>query len=306
MRTFALLGSIAFCLASPQAWAQSFNIDFGVLGDTPDASYGAAGQAGFWNDFGVLTTTRVPLRGLDGELTPVVIYGIGGTQILDFDHPLSDGGDDALVDDMLIGFNDPVDVCVWIQNLQNGYYEVTNYAITPNDAGLLSRVRVDFANEGPRLVGGAWTGEHADGVSYTRHYIHVTDGEIAFHSGEWAAQVQSGLNGVQIRLLSPASSPLGEQESLGMRIDTVLPNPATSRQSIHFSLAHAVDRLCLEIFDPAGRAVCRRLLGDRGAGEHAWEWDGLDGAGRSVPPSVYFVRLSGGSESATRAILRIR
>jgi hypothetical protein len=307
MRTnFAFLGSIALCLAASEAPAQSLNIDFGVLGDAPGAAYGAAGQAGYWNDIGVLTTARIPLRGLDGQLTAVVIYGIGGTQMLTHDHPLSTGDDDALVDDMLIGFNDPVDVCVWIQNLQDGYYEVTNYALTPNDDDLLSRVRVDFANEGPRFVGGAWTGAHAEGVSYTRHHIYVTDGEIAFHSGEWAAEVQSGLNGVQIRLLSPASAPLGDPESLGMRIDTVLPNPATASQTIRFSLAHAVGDLSLEIFDPAGRTVCRRRLGDREAGVHVWEWDGLDGAGRSVPPSAYFLRLSGGAETATRTLLRIR
>ena len=263
MRTnFAFLGSIALCLAASEAPAQSLNIDFGVLGDAPGAAYGAAGQAGYWNDIGVLTTARIPLRGLDGQLTAVVIYGIGGTQMLTHDHPLSTGDDDALVDDMLIGFNDPVDVCVWIQNLQDG--------------------------------------------SYTRHHIYVTDGEIAFHSGEWAAEVQSGLNGVQIRLLSPASAPLGDPESLGMRIDTVLPNPATASQTIRFSLAHAVGDLSLEIFDPAGRTVCRRRLGDREAGVHVWEWDGLDGAGRSVPPSAYFLRLSGGAETATRTLLRIR
>lgn len=304
--TLAVLGSISLCLVASESPAQDFNIDFGVIGDPPSAAYGAVGQAGHWNDIGVLTTTRIPLRGLDGQLTPVVIYGIGGTQMLNFDHPLSTGEDDALIDDMLIGFNDPVDVCVWIQNLQDGYYEVTNYALTPNDDDLLSRVRVDFANEGPRFVGGAWTGAHAEGVTYTRHHIHVTDGEIAFHSGEWAAGVQSGLNGVQIRLLSPASAPLGDPESLGMRIDSVIPNPATARQSIRFSLAHAVDGLSLEIFDPAGRTVFRRPLGDRGAGAHVWEWDGLDATGRSVPPSTYFLRLSGGAETATRTILRIR
>lgn len=305
--TLAVLGSLSILMGGASvAFGQDFNVDFGTFGDAPGSSYGGAGQVGYWNDIGVLTTSHIPLRGLNGQLTPVSIYGIGGTQMLSFDHPMSTGNDDALIDDMLIGFNSPVDVCVWIQNLENGYYEVTNYALTPNDDELLSRVRVDFANEGPIYVGGEWTGAHVDGVSFTRHHVYVTENEIAFHSGEWGGEVQSGLNGVQIRLLSPASTPLPSRESFGLRIDSIVPNPGIGSQTIQFSLTQPSEHLRLEVLDPAGRMICARVFGYHEAGPHAWEWDGLDRAGRSVPPSVYFVRVTDRLESVSRALIRIR
>ena len=268
--SLALTGISLVALAVPVA-AQNFNVDFGNLSDAPAASYGAAGQTGYWNAIGV-PSGRIPLRDLDGVLTTVDIRGVGGTQILEFDNPGTSGDDDALVDDMLIGFSDPLDVCLWIDNLENGLYEVTSYALTPDDGGLLSRVRVDFAHEGPIYIGGDWPGAHENGVTYTRHYVEITNNEIAFHAGELGASVQAGLNGVQVRLLSPAATPGSDLGSLIPRIDAVRPNPASGLQTVLFSLPQVMAAVRLEIVDPAGRRVWSRELHDLDAGLTSVDW----------------------------------
>jgi len=305
--SLTLVGSFALALVASVSLAQNFNVDFGASGDAPSSTYGAAGQVGSWNDVNLLEPgVRVQLRGLDGVLTNVDIRGVGGTQILHFDNPATAGDDDALIDDMLIGFNDPLDVCLWIDHLENGFYEVTNYALTPDDPDLLSRVRVDYANEGPIFIGGAWDGAHRDGISYTRHYVEVTDNEIAFHAGEFGAVVQSGLNGVQVRLLTPSSTSTPGLEPTGPRIDSVLPNPGMTDQTIQFSLPQPMSNLRLDVVDATGRTVWSQVLRDLVAGSHAVVWDGRDRNGRTVAPSIYFVRMTSEVGAASGSLIRVR
>lgn len=187
------------------AMGQSFNVDFGAAGSAPSSSYAAAGLPGVWNNYTMLPNGSVlPLIGLDGSATGCTIRNIGGTQSLAFDNAATSGDDEALIDDMLIGFNNPVDVCIFVDGLAPGDYEVLTYAITPNDAALISQTRVDFANEPTAFIGGAWSGGHAEGVSYSRHTVTVGGtGRIGLHSGIPSGFVQSGINGVQIRLIVP-------------------------------------------------------------------------------------------------------
>lgn len=175
-----------------------FNIDFGNPGSTPSDAYGAAGTAGYWNDVGVPSAAPMQLRDATGALSTVTIRNIGGTQILATDDAATAGDDEALMDDMLIGFNDPIDLCLWIGNVPAGTYEVLIYAMTPGDAGLLSRTRVDFADQGPTMVGGAWPGGHQEGVTYSRFTVTVGS-EIGLHSGLLGGFIQSGVNAIQIR-----------------------------------------------------------------------------------------------------------
>lgn len=194
------------------ARAQSFNVDLGGSGSAPSASYAAAGLPGVWNNYTMLPNGSVlPLVGLDGGASNCTIRNIGGTQLLEHDVPATVGNDAALLDDMLIGFNNPVDVCIFVDGLVPGEYEVLMYAITPDNSSLMCRTRVDFANEPPAFIGGSWSGVHELGVTYSRHTVTVgANGRIGLHSGLPSGFIQSGINGLQIRQIVPPPACSGD------------------------------------------------------------------------------------------------
>src|SRR5207244_3111882 len=97
--------------------------------------------------------------------------------------------------------NNPTDGCFWVQGLMLGSYEVTTYAMTPNDPSRQCRTRVDNGSPGPTMVGGTWPGHHQLGVTYSSFSVTTTDGVIAFHDGLYGGVLQSGMNGVQFRFL---------------------------------------------------------------------------------------------------------
>ena len=291
-------------LLASSASAQSINIDFGA-GTIPADSYSAAGSAGRWNLVGVLLPyTRASLVDVAGLPVAARVYMYGGTELLLANNPATSGDDDALMDDMLIGRNDPVDECLWIENLVDDDYEVLIYAMTPDDPSRMCRVRVDYGTPGPVDVGGAWPGAHQSGVTYERFVVHTSGGLIAFHSGLYDGYFQSGMNGVQIRPLSrtsvgPASSSLG---SARLRI---VPNPSLANESVEFALTSSMPRGRLDLFDTGGRLLWTKTI-DEGRSQR---WDGRDLEGRTVPSGVLFARwsdLANGSSRITEKIVRLR
>ena len=190
----------AHLLFAGSAHAQSFNVEFGTPGTAPSSDYAAAGLAGAWNTFGVLSSTPQPIVNIFGVNTGVTIKNIGGTAIISGNEASTAGDDEKLVDDMLISLCNPLDACLYFANLQNGTYEVLIYAKTPNAAST-NNVRVDFADQGNQIVGGMWPGTHQELVTYARFTITTSNGKIDFHSGLFGGNSQSGLNGVQIRRL---------------------------------------------------------------------------------------------------------
>lgn len=201
MKTPAALTLLALAtLAS----AQSYNIDLGTAGTEPNFLYRASGWQGFWNDIAAVGAgVRVPLKNLNGQATPANYYQIGlGGGILSHDNPLTLGDDEKLMDDMALSFNNPVDGCVWIENLQAGTYDVYIYAMTPNNPALMSSTRVDFTTPPAILVGGTWpTTGHAHGITYSKFTVGVNAGtnfKIGLHSGVPSANIQSGINGIQV------------------------------------------------------------------------------------------------------------
>ncbi len=195
-------------LATSPALAQSINIAFGPAGSAPQPTYSAAGWPGSWNSFSSLPTNiRFPLVGLQGQATAAQIYNNGGTAILSQPIPGTTGGDAALMGNMFLSYNNPVDLCLWVEHLQAGTYLVLIYALTPNDPSLLSRVRVDFASPGPTMVGGTWPGSHQPGITYGTFTINVAaGGAIALHSGLFGGVIQSGINGVQLIRLADCTA----------------------------------------------------------------------------------------------------
>jgi len=290
----SVLLAVAILILVRPSLSQPINVDFGGPESLPPATYGAAGLPGVWNPVGVLPPgERLPLVDRAGQSIPARIYMIGGTHMLVTDDPSTTGDHEALLDDMLIGFNNPVDVCIWVENLENGDYEVITYAMTPADPVLQSRVRVDFGTPGPVWIGGAWPGAHQEGITFARHTVQVTDGGIALHSGLWSANVQSGINGLQLRPIS--TSAIEEPESsppAGASLLRVFPNPAIAEQWIEVDLATPHPASSLEIWSPTGRLVWRRSLAAFDSGTHRFLWDGKDLGDRALPAAVYFLRLA--------------
>src|SRR5262245_43178779 len=228
--------------AAASAGAQSINVDFGAPGSAPQASYAGAGLAGSWNTIGVLPPgMRVGLVDVDGAPSAVQLYMIGGTALLANDDPATTGDDGALLDDMLIGYNNPVDVCVWFANVPPGDYEVVLYGITPSDPLLRPALRRGVATPEATMCGGAWPGVHQDGISFVRFLVHSDNGYVGLHSGLQGALITSGLNGVQLRPAPPTDTEPPGLDASRSRVIGVFPNPASGPAAIEFALG-GVDR----------------------------------------------------------------
>lgn len=196
----------AFACAGSAA-AQSFNIDFTRDGDAPSSAYAAAGVAGFWNavdppNFGA----SISISDLGGAPTSVTLQNLGGSELLTFLGPIADEGDArSLMNDCLITRSAGLESCIFFNGLEPGMYEVTIYAWMPSSPEILSWATVDEAPGTGQLVGGAWPGAQAQGVTYSRHTAEVLgDGLLRTHSGiaEGAdPMLGAAMNGIQIRLL---------------------------------------------------------------------------------------------------------
>jgi hypothetical protein len=282
--------------------AQSINVDFGA-GTPPSDSYAAAGGAGRWNVIGVLSPyTRASLVDVSGAPIAAKIYMYGGTQLLQSDDPATSGDDAALMDDMLIGMNDPVDECLWIENLVDDDYEVLIYALTPNDPSRMCTVRVDGGTPNPTDIGGAWPGSQQRDVSYERFVAHTSSGVLAFHSGKYNGYFQSGMNGVQIRPLSTTS--VGSSSGLGASRLRITPNPSGARPIV-IAAASTLPPGRLELFDTAGRLLWTRPI--EAGGSLRWDGRGLDG--RRAPSGVLIARWSDRANRVapiTEKIVRLR
>jgi len=302
MRSACTGFAVAATFVAASAAAQSVNVDFGSAGSAPSAAYGAQGLAGTWNTIGVLPPSqRVSLLAVDGSLSSIELYMIGGTALHHADDPATTGDDAALLDDMLIGYNNPVDVCVWFSNVPPGEYEVILYGLTPSDPLLQHRLRVDYALPGATMCGGAWAGFHQEGVSFVRFRVYTESGYVGLHSGLYGGVITSGLNGVQLRANPPTESPLPGTDGGPSRVTFAFPNPAAGLSSIAFALARADGNARLAVFDVGGRVVWQRALGTFAPGTHAVIWDGRDLRGARVPAGVYFARLvstAGGTDNA--------
>ena len=80
------------------------------------------------------------------------------------------------------------------------------------------------------------------------------------------------------------------------------PNPGRGQIAFAVDLPRGGD-VVVEVFDVAGRRVREVLRGRTPAGRSMTHWDGRDDAGRRLPGSVYFVRLSGAGVSTQRVTL---
>lgn len=202
-RSVAVMVMIAIAVAGT-ASAQSFNIDFGEPENKSADSYAGAGLAGFWNAMiGEHGETYIDLIDINGNSTDAMLTQIGGLDTLLDDDPETTGGDDTLMDDFLITYNEDLESCVNINNLSLGWYEVIIYAWMPNRPEVFQYTSVDEEPDMPfRTVGGPWSDGHAELVTYSRHFAHIGgDGHLGLHSGIVPGHdpdLGAALNGVQI------------------------------------------------------------------------------------------------------------
>jgi hypothetical protein len=299
------LVAAAFGFVAQASQAQTaINIALGPPGSAPAASYAAAGLPGVWNDIGLTPIgQRVPLVGLDGNPIAADIRQVGVTSVLQSNDPATSGDDEALLDSMVLSFCNPLDACYWIDNLPNGEYLVTLYALTPNDPDLLSPVRVDDGTPGPTPLGGAWTGTHVQGVSYQSFAVTITSNEIGLHSGTPGGNFQSGLNGIQIRPLDMVG--VNSTGAMQSALVGAYPNPAVGVQTIEMNLGAGAGPMMLEIVDVTGRVVWAHRW-NANEGRSFISWDGRRADSGVVAPGVYFAKLSTPAGSGVNSLKLVR
>lgn len=85
---------------------------------------------------------------------------------------------------------------------------------------------------------------------------------------------------------------------------TAAPNPFAGHTRIRFRLA-ADAAVRLTILDPAGRVV-RRLPARRlDSGDHGFDWNGRDAAGRPAAAGIYWARLECGRQCAWQPVIKV-
>jgi hypothetical protein len=163
---------LALLLTTSGAYAQSFNVDYGVIGSpNPPVTYrAAASQPGHWN--GVFPGAAVILFDLAGVASGVTLTPpLGGTFAQD--NPLTTGDDELLLDD-IADVNTPTSMT--LSGLADGKYTIYTYAWAPDNDLFLTNVDVPGSSDPLQTVGGPYPGTHALGVTYAMHHIDVIGG----------------------------------------------------------------------------------------------------------------------------------
>ncbi len=203
---------IALTMLATAAGAESINIDFGQPDDVPPATYAAAGRAGVWNALVAPDgSTTFDLLDVDGDVTDVSVRQLGGTATVTVDDPTTLGEDSLLLDDYLVTFNAQIESCLFFENVDPGRYEVLIDGWMPLQPAVFSYTNIDQEDDNPHYeVGGPWTGEHAQLVTYSRHILEVgADGILNMHSGIVPAadpRLGAALHAVQLRPFAEVSS----------------------------------------------------------------------------------------------------
>jgi hypothetical protein len=142
--------------------------------------------------------------------------------------------------------------------------------------------------------------DRAGNVIFTGSFWFTAD----FGGGQLESKGYSDIFLAKFESRSPSAAPLSQISARPSPLRN-FPNPVLERTTIRFSL----DRpgpVRLLIYDAQGRVLRRLIDGHRDEGAQAVIWDGLDGAGRSVPSGTHFYRLDAGSASATRKLVLLR
>jgi hypothetical protein len=212
--TIAVMGAIC-----GSAMGQSFNVDVGPPGTQPPSSYAAAMHDGFWNSVTAahitpFTPNATPqddlLVDIDGNQTSVGFHQFGGQDPESVGSSSAAGNDGNLLNDFLLTHSIALESCLYLNGLENGLYEIVTYAWWPDKPAILQKVRFDFTPTVFTLVGGAWSGQHEEGVTYDYQVFNVTAGHIGWHVGIPAGGdtvTGAAFNGFQIHKVGGPGDP---------------------------------------------------------------------------------------------------
>lgn len=190
------MACFAIIALSTTAGAQSFNIDMnattGAGAGAPAATFGAAAnQMGNWQTIGSFgLNVPIGLMNLDGSASAATLTSNAAFASGSFFSSTTNGLAAAPVDvqrllaDILdLGGTTQPQRSFTFSGLQNGIYDVYTYAMAPDSAAFISRVNVNAnagaADPGVQLVGGAYTGNWAQGITHALHSnVQVTNGTL--------------------------------------------------------------------------------------------------------------------------------
>lgn len=177
MKSQQILCSVALLFAAASVQAQSFNVDIGSSNlSIPNSTYGAAAaQPGVWTRVSAVPAGPQALKDLStGNLTAVTLTVTGGLGDFSFNNAGTALDDERLLDDAMdLGTS----ASTWtFSGLAAGNYQVYTYAWAPDDVSYRTNVAVTGAAEASQLVGGAWAGSHAQGLTYALHTRSIAAG----------------------------------------------------------------------------------------------------------------------------------
>ena len=115
----------------------------------------------------------------------------------------------------------------------------------------------------------------------------------------WAERIGLITNPVS----APAVRPGGVESAVALAPPR--PNPTSGSTGIDFTLERS-GHVEVTIYDVRGARVTTLTRGERSAGVHSLEWNGLDSGGSPVAPGIYFVRLDALGIELTRKVQRAR
>ena len=149
-----------------------------------------------------------------------------------------------------------------------------------------------------RLTDEAWETAYSAEPSFRPDYVN-----LYLANGEGNSR---GAATVLVTGLEPAPEVPGE--SAVVSITSSFPNPFTEGTVIGLSITQRIvgEEVEVAVFDVQGRKVRSLFSGPMPAGHYTVEWDGRLADGSEAASGVYFGRLQVGSETSTRALIKLR
>jgi len=96
-----------------------------------------------------------------------------------------------------------------------------------------------------------------------------------------------------------------ETDSPAIEVINNFPNPFTDKTTISFKLNRATD-LDIDIYNVKGQLVNTLFTGKLLKGEHQYQWDGKDFAGKATSNGVYLYRIKSSDGNYTRKMILLR
>ncbi len=193
-------------------------------------------------------------------------------------------------------------VSLWPGGLIPGTWAAGNILSTPSSQALqVVGAGVDPLGTGSLSLHGLNVTISPSAPSFTDIPFTITS--LLFNEGAPDPQIGAGL----IRVRSVADAP--GRPALTLALHTPTPNPSREGAVLRFALpggGDALDEARLELIGVDGRSVRTLLASGLAPGEHRVQWNGLDDAGRRLPPGLYLARLSTPTGQRTTKVMVMR